>query len=115
MATIGGETSHSYAAWNHFEVDLLGAHQVEQFTFSCLETAAALESKLLDLKDLLNKVAGTTCGNIWWVAHNADGFERLAFYEAHNPTDRVVAGSAAYNVTPYEAGGFFGQIACFCW
>lgn len=60
----------------------VGANQVEQFTFSCLETAAALESKLLDLKDLLNKVAGTTCGNIWWVAHNADGFERLAFYEA---------------------------------
>ena len=38
----------------------------------------------------------------------------LAFYEAHNPTDRVVAGSAAYNGTPYEAGGFFDKIACFC-
>jgi cytochrome c oxidase assembly protein subunit 11 len=38
----------------------------------------------------------------------------LAFYEAHNPTDRPVAGSAAYNVTPYEAGGFFDKIACFC-
>lgn len=38
----------------------------------------------------------------------------LAFYEAYNPTDRPVAGSAAYNVTPYEAGGFFTKIACFC-
>ncbi|MDT8328418.1 MAG: cytochrome c oxidase assembly protein [Roseovarius sp.] len=38
----------------------------------------------------------------------------LAFYEAYNPTDRVVAGSAAYNVTPYEAGGFFTKIDCFC-
>jgi cytochrome c oxidase assembly protein subunit 11 len=38
----------------------------------------------------------------------------LAFYEAYNPTDRVVAGSAAYNVTPYEAGGFFSKIQCFC-
>ncbi|NBR90575.1 MAG: cytochrome c oxidase assembly protein [Rhodobacteraceae bacterium] len=38
----------------------------------------------------------------------------LAFYEAYNPTDRVVAGSAAYNVTPYEAGGFFTKIQCFC-
>ncbi len=38
----------------------------------------------------------------------------LAFYEAHNPTDRPVAGSAAYNVTPYEAGAFFDKIACFC-
>lgn len=38
----------------------------------------------------------------------------LAFYEAHNPTDRVIAGTAAYNVTPYEAGGFFTKIDCFC-
>jgi cytochrome c oxidase assembly protein subunit 11 len=38
----------------------------------------------------------------------------LAFYEAYNPTDRVVAGTASYNVTPYEAGGFFTKIDCFC-
>ncbi|MCV6586280.1 MAG: cytochrome c oxidase assembly protein [Marinibacterium sp.] len=38
----------------------------------------------------------------------------LAFYEAYNPTDRPIAGSAAYNVTPYEAGGFFSKIQCFC-
>jgi len=38
----------------------------------------------------------------------------LAFYEAYNPTDRVVAGSASYNVAPYDAGGFFTKIDCFC-
>ena len=38
----------------------------------------------------------------------------LAFYEAYNPTDRPVAGSASYNVAPYEAGGYFVKIACFC-
>ncbi len=38
----------------------------------------------------------------------------LAFYEAYNPSDRPIAGSAAYNVTPYEAGGFFTKIDCFC-
>jgi cytochrome c oxidase assembly protein subunit 11 len=38
----------------------------------------------------------------------------LAFYEAYNPTNRTVAGSASYNVTPYEAGGFFTKIQCFC-
>jgi cytochrome c oxidase assembly protein subunit 11 len=38
----------------------------------------------------------------------------LAFYEAHNPTDRVVAGTASFNVYPYAAGGFFTKIACFC-
>jgi cytochrome c oxidase assembly protein subunit 11 len=38
----------------------------------------------------------------------------LAFYEAYNPTDRPVAGMASYNVTPYQAGGFFEKIDCFC-
>lgn len=38
----------------------------------------------------------------------------LAFYEAYNPTDRPIAGSASYNVTPYQAGGFFNKIQCFC-
>ncbi|WP_299554229.1 cytochrome c oxidase assembly protein [uncultured Tateyamaria sp.] len=38
----------------------------------------------------------------------------LAFYEAYNPTDKPIAGSASYNVAPYEAGGFFSKIDCFC-
>lgn len=38
----------------------------------------------------------------------------LAFYEAHNPTDRPVAGTASYNVTPDAAGGYFTKIECFC-
>lgn len=42
------------------------------------------------------------------------GESGLAFYEAHNPTDRPIAGSASYNVFPYEAGGYFNKIQCFC-
>jgi cytochrome c oxidase assembly protein subunit 11 len=38
----------------------------------------------------------------------------LAFYEAYNPTDRAVAGTASYNVAPYAAGGYFTKIDCFC-
>ena len=38
----------------------------------------------------------------------------LAFYEATNPTDRPVAGTASFNVTPFSAGGHFTKIACFC-
>jgi len=38
----------------------------------------------------------------------------LAFYEAHNPTDRPIAGQASYNVTPYQAGYFSNKIDCFC-
>ncbi len=38
----------------------------------------------------------------------------LAFYEAYNPTDRPVAGSASYNVAPFAGGAFFSKIDCFC-
>lgn len=38
----------------------------------------------------------------------------LAFYEAYNPTDRPIAGTASYNVAPFEAGGHFTKIDCFC-
>lgn len=38
----------------------------------------------------------------------------LAFYEAYNPTDRVIAGTASYNVAPDVAGGYFTKIHCFC-
>ncbi len=38
----------------------------------------------------------------------------LAFFEAYNPTNRPIAGSASYNVAPYEAGYFFNKIQCFC-
>jgi len=42
------------------------------------------------------------------------GETALAFYEAHNPTDRPIAGTASYNVAPYAAGLFFTKIDCFC-
>jgi cytochrome c oxidase assembly protein subunit 11 len=42
------------------------------------------------------------------------GENALAFYEAYNPTDRVVAGTASFNVAPEAAGGYFDKIACFC-
>ena len=38
----------------------------------------------------------------------------LAFYEAYNPTDKAVAGTAAYNVAPDLAGYYFTKIQCFC-
>lgn len=51
------------------------------------------------------------------VAHEMElriGETGLAFYEAYNPTDQVIAGTASYNVVPYDAGGFFTKIDCFC-
>ncbi len=42
------------------------------------------------------------------------GETALAFYEAYNPTNRPVAGTASYNITPDAAGGYFYKIDCFC-
>jgi len=42
------------------------------------------------------------------------GAEGLAFYEAYNPTDRPIAGSASFNVSPFSAGAYFSKIQCFC-
>lgn len=38
----------------------------------------------------------------------------IAYYEAYNPTDRVIAGTASFNVFPDTAGGYFTKIECFC-
>lgn len=42
------------------------------------------------------------------------GETNLAFYEATNPTDEPVAGTASFNVAPFAAGPHFVKIACFC-
>ncbi|MCU0900367.1 MAG: cytochrome c oxidase assembly protein [Cypionkella sp.] len=64
---------------------------------------------------------GSTSGGMAWEFKPVQrtmtvriGENALAFYEAHNPTDRVIAGTASYNVTPDAAGGYFAKIACFC-
>jgi cytochrome c oxidase assembly protein subunit 11 len=42
------------------------------------------------------------------------GEQRLAFYRAHNTSDRPIVGTATFNVTPFKAGAYFSKIACFC-
>lgn len=42
------------------------------------------------------------------------GEETMAFYEAHNPTDRTITGTAVFNVTPQKAAIYFNKIDCFC-
>ena len=44
----------------------------------------------------------------------AIGEQGLAFYEAHNPTDARITGTATYNVSPSKAGIYFSKIDCFC-
>lgn len=38
----------------------------------------------------------------------------LAFYTATNNSDRPVAGTSTFNVTPLKVGGYFVKIDCFC-
>lgn len=38
----------------------------------------------------------------------------IAFYQAYNPTNRPIAGTASYNAAPFSAGNFFTKIDCFC-
>ena len=38
----------------------------------------------------------------------------VAYYEAYNPTGRIIATTASYNVTPFSVGGYFTKIECFC-
>lgn len=42
------------------------------------------------------------------------GEQALAFFEAYNPTDRTIGGTASFNVMPDLAGGYFTKIECFC-
>jgi cytochrome c oxidase assembly protein subunit 11 len=42
------------------------------------------------------------------------GETSLAFYEASNPTDRAITGTATFNVAPPSVGGYFVKIDCFC-
>lgn len=38
----------------------------------------------------------------------------MAYYRATNNSDKPVTGTASYNVAPYEVGGYFSKIDCFC-
>ena len=42
------------------------------------------------------------------------GETALAYYEAYNPTDHVIKGTATFNVTPQKVGQYFTKIDCFC-
>ncbi len=42
------------------------------------------------------------------------GENLLVFYRATNTTDRVIKGTASFNVAPDAAGLYFSKIECFC-
>jgi cytochrome c oxidase assembly protein subunit 11 len=42
------------------------------------------------------------------------GETRTVFYKVTNTADRPVSATAAYNVSPDQAGSYFDKLACFC-
>ena len=42
------------------------------------------------------------------------GETAMAFYRASNPTNRPITGTASFNVAPFDMGGYFSKIECFC-
>lgn len=83
-------------------------------------TAAVASDVILDQTMIIRFDASVENGMAWEfkpmqrVMEIRIGEVGMAYYEAYNPTDRPIAGSAAYNVAPYSAGNFFAKIDCFC-
>ena len=44
----------------------------------------------------------------------AVGARQMAFFTAKNLSDRTITGSAAFNVSPPQAGPYFTKVQCFC-
>ena len=42
------------------------------------------------------------------------GENAIAFYYVENKSDKVIIGTAVYNVTPHQAAKYFNKIECFC-
>lgn len=84
------------------------------------QVAEAAPGAILDQKVKIRFDASVEAGMPWAfkpVVRTMDiriGETGMAFYEAHNPTDRVIGGTASFNVFPDTAGGYFTKIACFC-
>lgn len=46
--------------------------------------------------------------------HIHPGQSTLAFYTAHNTSNKSITGVSTYNVAPQQAGQYFNKVQCFC-
>jgi cytochrome c oxidase assembly protein subunit 11 len=83
-------------------------------------TASAASDTILDRTVLIRFDASLEAGMPWEFKPQQRmmtvriGENALGFFEAYNPTDRTIAGTASYNVAPDLAGGYFTKVECFC-
>ncbi len=84
------------------------------------QVASATTGEILDQTITIRFDANVDAGMPWEfkpVAREMTlriGETGLAFFEAYNPTDHAIAGTASYNVSPDIAGAYFTKIQCFC-
>tara|TARA_X000001316_G_C920461_1_gene34654 strand:+ start:1095 stop:1667 length:573 start_codon:yes stop_codon:yes gene_type:complete len=84
------------------------------------QTADIAPDVILDREMTIRFDANTTRGLAWEFEPGHGpmtvkvGETNLAYYQAHNPTDKPITGMAIFNVTPQEAGYYFTKIECFC-
>lgn len=110
---------------------MLGASfaAVPAYNFFCKVTGFSGTTQVGDVADLpavsdetiVVRFAATTMADMPWEFHAVEpkvevhlGETRLVFFEAFNPTDQPITGTASYNVAPFESGGYFSKIECFC-
>lgn len=84
------------------------------------QEASAGPAQILDRTVTVRFDASTAGGMAWKFTPVQNTMEvrigetGLAFYEAYNPTDRPITGTASFNVTPLSVGAYFAKIECFC-
>ena len=83
------------------------------------QRAKAPASRVLDRTVTVRFDATVSPGLAWQVVPGQTstlkiGETGLAIYRATNTSDRAVTGTAAFNVTPDQAGVFFNKLECFC-
>jgi cytochrome c oxidase assembly protein subunit 11 len=83
------------------------------------QRAKAPAARILDRTVTVRFDATVSPGLPWQVAAEKTatlkiGETGVAIYRATNTSDRAVTGTAAFNVTPDQAGVFFNKLECFC-
>ena len=84
------------------------------------QRAELLDTEVID-RDMRVRFSANTHRDMPWdfkpqqVAQTLKvGEQGLAYFEAHNPTNQTIVGTATYNVAPHKAGTYFAKIDCFC-
>ena len=84
------------------------------------QKAEAIDVHAID-RDIKVRFAANTHRDMPWTFKPTQGAQELkigetaiAYYEAYNPTNETLTGTATFNVTPHKAGSYFAKIECFC-